>query len=387
MTEDALDGIRVLDLTRLMPFAYGTQLLVDAGADVVKVEPPGGEYGRGMQESFRLTNRGKRSIEIDLREASGVALLLELATKADVLVESFRPGVLERAGAGYEAVSKINPRLVYVSGVGFAADGPRAERPGHDLNYAAVAGLLSLDGNEPVFPDTPYVDMVTGWSLAASVLLGLAAVARNGRGSYRCVSMADTALSLNVLGVSAVNAERAQRSMVADGPLDGYPWPGLMRSETPCYGVFRAGDGRWLALANVEPKFWNAFIREIGRPDLEADRFATGRRGQQVRSEIAAVVATKDRAEWIARLSRVDVCATEVNTPAEAIADAEFSPLVSLEDDEVVVASPLSRRHGGGHSQAVPQAGEHAEQILSEFGIGHDPHTKGTDDGPHANER
>src|SRR5690606_3871233 len=156
----------------------------------------------------------------------GVETLLELAAEADVLVESFRPGVLDRAGLGYDVVSHVNPRLVYVSGSGYAADGPRAHKPGHDLNYAAIAGLVAVDGTRPSFPDTPYIDLVAGWGLATSVLLGVIEQLRTGQGSHRRVSMADVALSLNVLGVSVLNdADGAARS----GPLAEYPWPELMR--------------------------------------------------------------------------------------------------------------------------------------------------------------
>ena len=181
MSDQSLRGIRVLDLTRLMPFAYGTQLLADAGAEVVKVEARGGEYGRGMPEAFRLTNRGKLSVEVDLRDPTGVGQLIDLCRSADVLVESFRPGVLDRAGLGYAAVAQANPRIVYCSGSGYAAGSARAGLPGHDLNYAALAGLTRLGEGPPSFPDTPYIDLVAGWGLASSVLLGLIEAARRDR--------------------------------------------------------------------------------------------------------------------------------------------------------------------------------------------------------------
>jgi crotonobetainyl-CoA:carnitine CoA-transferase CaiB-like acyl-CoA transferase len=370
MSDDALAGIRVLDLTRLMPFSYGTQLLADAGADVVKVEPPGGEYGRGMHATFRLTNRGKRSIELDLRNPEGVVTLLELVAGADVLVESFRPGVLERAGVGFAAASKVNPRLVYVSVSGYAAKGPRAHAPGHDLTYAAIAGLLALDGRAPSFPTTPFVDLAAGWGLAASVMLGVIAAARTGVGSHRTVSMADMAFSMNVLGIAAVNtANQSAAPTTATGPLAGYPWPELMLGDCPCYGIVTTSDGRHLALANVEPKFWSAFVTALGRPDFEPDRFALGERSRVVRAEIQLIIGSGTRDEWVARFDTVDVCVSDVHTPAGAVEDPEFAPLISDADGEIVVASPLSRGRGPARGESVPEPGQHQEEVLREFGV------------------
>lgn len=366
MTDLSLDGVRVLDLTRLMPFAYGTQLLADAGAEVVKVEAHGGEYGRGMPAAFRLTNRGKRSVELDLRDGAAVETLLDLAPGFDVLVESFRPGLLGGIGLGYDAMAAANPRLVYCSGTGFAADGPHARRPGHDLNYAALAGLVSVNGGDPAFPNTPYIDMVAGWGLFASVLLGLVERTRTGRGSRRSVSMTDLALSLNVLGIGSLNGLHHDDHN-ARGALDGYPWPDLMESGTPCYGTVVTSDGRHLSIANVEPKFWDAFLRVIDRLDLLPYRFATGEESARVRREIQSTIEREPRDVWMTRFDEADVCVADVLTPAEAVECAEYANrgVVHHVDGEVVVSSPLSRGPRLPQANQVPEPGQHSEIYLS----------------------
>jgi alpha-methylacyl-CoA racemase len=378
MTSTALTGVRVLDLTRLMPFSYGTQLLADAGADVIKVEGPGGEYGRGMDGAFRATNRGKRSIVLDLKDPAAVEVLLLLVERADVVTESFRPGYLERLGFGYAAASARNPRLVYVSATGYGQTGPRAADAGHDLNYAALAGLTAVAGGPPSFPSTPYIDLVAGWALALAVSMGVAQASRTGTGSYVDLGMADVALSLNVLAVASSQEE----ADAGEGtPLGGYPWPELMVGECPCYGTYETGDGRFLALANVEPKFWAAFVEAIDARHLEGARFAVGAESEAARQQIAAAIKSRTRDEWMAHFAGFDVCVSQVHSTTEALQEEHFTArgMTVQGNGTTYLASPLNRDDSGIDDRPIPAPGEDTAAVLGELGLTQDDIDRLTD--------
>jgi alpha-methylacyl-CoA racemase len=368
-----LAGVRILDCSRLMPFAYGTQLLVDAGAEVVKLEAPGGEYGRGMVQPFRITNRGKRSLTLDLHKAEGVSMFLELCKGFDALLESFRPGFLERLGVGYEPVSAANPAIVYCSGTGYGQTGPFADRPGHDANYAALAGVLKPQGEEPTIPHLPFVDMVAGWAAAYGILTGIVQAKVSGRGSRVDVSMTEVALSLNSL---AIAEETAPDADAGTGPLAGYPWPDLMLQRTPSYGVFETADGAWITLANSEPKFWAEMLAEMGLSHLEDTRFAIGEEGARAHEEVSAAVRGRTAAEWDEAFAGKEVCYQRVNTPAAAVEEPQFR--------ERGASQPMP---GGGWAiylpilfagaprpapAPVPEAGEANAEIYGALGHGPD---------------
>ena len=365
-----LAGVRVLDCSRLMPFSYGTQLLVEAGASVVKVEAPGGEYGRGMASAFDLTNRGKRSITLDLRSPHAKGVLGDLVGSFDALLESFRPGYMDGLGLGYAELRRVNPSLVYCSATGYGQDGPYAQRAGHDLNYAALAGLLSFPGSAPVVPLVPFIDMAVGWATAYGVLAGIVRARLTGEGQHIDVNMADLALSLNVLAVAESTSRRSGAQ--PRGPLTGYPWPALMAQGCPCYGVFRTRDDRFVALANVEPKFWRTFLAAIDRPDLEGDRFAMGEIGARVRGEVQGVIGSRPLAEWDAVFSTLDICYAPVNTPEEALRDPHFAGrgiARQLDDGSWHIGSPISfSAFGRGAPGPVPPPGEANDEVLRLLG-------------------
>lgn len=346
----ALEGLRVLDLTRLLPGALATQYLADAGADVIKIEQPGtGDYARtlftpgGTNPVFTATNRGKRSIVLDLKHPRGKELLLALVKKSDVLVESFRPGVMDRLGLGWSILHEANPRLIYAALTGYGQQGPMRDAAGHDINYMAVSGALGLIGvrsGEPVVPNVQIADVAGGgMQTAMAVLLALAARERSGEGQFADVSMTHGAAKLLAIPLAHYTTTREE-------PGRG---EGILSGEYACYGVYRCRDRHWIAVGALEPKFWEALCRAIGCPDLIGDHYAHPSRQRQIRGQLAGVFAQRDAADWLAQLAPHDCCVTLVRTVGEAVAD----PWLGL-------TAPPGR---------APGLGEHTREVLLEAGI------------------
>jgi len=288
-----LVGVRVLDLSRLLPGAYCTQLLQGQGAQVTKIEPPAGDPIRGLpggEAYFNALHRGQQVVTIDLRTESGHQALRRRILDADVLVEGFRPGVLDRIELGYAALSAINPALVYCAITGYGSSGPMARRAGHDLNYLARSGALSLmperDG-APTIPGLQVADLAGGLQAAFLVAAALARRAQAGRGSHVEVSMTDLMHSWTALPRAAAQAG-----------LPGLPLTG----DLPCYHVYSVRDGH-LTVAALEPAFWQAFCRAIDRDDLVSRQFESS-----AVDDVQSVLAPATRDEWMARFGDRDVC-------------------------------------------------------------------------------
>ena len=324
----ALAGLRVLDLSRLLPGGFCSLLLADFGADVIKVEDTGmGDYLRADDAPFLALNRGKRSISIDLKKPAGRDVLLRLARDADVLLESFRPGVMDRLGVGYERLRAENPRLVYCAITGYGQDGPYAGRAGHDMNYLALTGLLHLTGE----PDGPPIqaagqiaDLGGGALMAAfGILAALRERDRSGEGQFVDVSMTDGALSWLAMVAARYLADgqvpRRGRTELAGGLI--------------CYRPYRCADG-WVTLGALEPKFWRAWCTGVGREDLAEQQFAPV--GSDVHREVEALFARRTRAEWQAFNDEHDCCLEPVLGLDEALA----SELVRARDMIVEVDRP-----------------------------------------------
>jgi crotonobetainyl-CoA:carnitine CoA-transferase CaiB-like acyl-CoA transferase len=315
-----LDGITVIDLTRLLPGAAATMLLANFGAEVIKIEQPRqGDYARRMPPLvdgegavFRATNRGKRSVALDLKTDAGSAQLRDLALRADVLIEGFRPGVMRRLGLDYPALRAINERLIYVSLTGYGQIGPHAAMAGHDINYIALGGLLGVTG---AIPGAQIADLAGG-SLQAviGVLLALAARHKTGRGQYVDVSMVEGVAWLMALPL-AVHA--------ATGEV---PEPGAsaLSGRYACYQTYRAADGRWLAVGALEPKFWAALCEKLDRQDLVADQFVEGERQASLIETLRRIFAAKPSREWLRLFQDADVCVTLVRNIAELAADTHL---------------------------------------------------------------
>ena len=366
-------------MTRLLPGGYATLLMADLGADVVKVEEPGrGDYIRwsppmvGEHSAAHIAlNRNKRSVTVNLKTPEGRSLLERLVERYDVLIESFRPGVMERLGLGYEALSERNPRLVYCAISGYGQDGPRAQVAGHDANYIGYAGLLSIigaEGDRPVIPGVQIGDLAGGgMSAVIAVLAALVRRSVTGSGDYCDISMMDGAvswLSIHAAEFFASGTVPQRERMTLSGA-----WP--------CYRVYPAADG-WLTVAALEPQFWAGLCESIDRPDLADDGFATGDRRRHVLAELEELFATKTRAEWMDHFGDADVCVGPVKDFAEALADEQvlhramvIEPTVSGGGPVKHVGNPIKLRSmsSGPLRRDAPRLGEHTDEVLEEAGI------------------
>ncbi|MDQ3646386.1 MAG: CoA transferase [Actinomycetota bacterium] len=379
MTPGPLAGIRVLDLTRLLPGGYATLLMADLGADVIKIEEPGkGDYIRwtppmvaDLSASHIALNRNKRSVTLNLKAESARRAFVALAGRADVVIESFRPGVMDRLGVGWDALRRANPRLVYCAVSGYGQDGPRAQEAGHDINYIGYAGALGATGQEdgpPVIPALQIGDLAGGGMAAViAILAALRKRDQTGEGDLCDISMMDGV-------VSWLSIHAAQ--FVASGSVprrERMHLSGLY----PCYRVYPAADG-WLAVGALEPQFWASLCEALERPDLAGDAFAAGERRAEVIGDLEALFATRTRAEWMERLGGGDVCVTPVNDFAETFADPQVRAREMVVDADVpgvgpwtYVGNPLKLRGAPGdlHRLPPPRLGEHTAEVLAEVGI------------------
>lgn len=354
-----LDGLVVLDLTRLLPGAAATMQLANFGAQVIKIEEPKhGDYARtippyleGEGAVFHMINRGKKSVALDLKSDTGRAALLKLAETADVLVESFRPGAMARLRLGYETLRARNPRLIYVSITGYGQHGPLADLAGHDINYLALGGALDLNGasgGPPTIPGIQIADLAGGAMQAVTgVLLALAARARTGRGQAVDVSMVDGVAWLLpvVLGLYAATGEPPARG------------GGLLTGRYACYRVYEAADGRWIAVGALEPKFWQALCRALECEQFIPDQFAEGPRREEIIAGLARIFRMHTAEDWFERLRPADACVTPVRNVAEVAAH------FGLSRGDSVIAPRLSDTPGrlGG---PPPRLGEHTRAVL-----------------------
>lgn len=292
-----LDGVRVLDLSRLLPGAYCTQLLQQLGADVTKIEPPNGDPIRalpGGDAYFDALHNGQQLLTLDLRTDHGRETLRGRIVDADILVEGFRPGVMERMELGYDLLAAINPALVYCAITGYGSRGPLAKRAGHDLNYLARSGALSLmplADDRPVIPGLQVADLAGGLQAAFLIAAALADRGRTGRGSRVEVSMS------GVMSGWITLPRAARRAGMPGLPLTG---------EVPCYHVYRVADG-YLTVAALEADFWSEFCREIDRADLISRQF-----DPTAIPEVQRVLEPASRAAWAARFDDRDVCVEPV---------------------------------------------------------------------------
>lgn len=372
-----LDDVTVLDLTRLLPGPYATQLLADMGADVIKVEDPEvGDYARfiepmapsGEGAVFTAINRGKRSVTIDLKSGQGTDVFYQLVEDADVVFEQFRPGVAERLDVGYDDVQEHNPEIVYCSLSGYGQSGPYRERVGHDLNYAGVAGLVDMTRHSPdeppAIPGYPIGDMAGGvFSTLSIVSALLSRELGNSGGTYIDVSMTDAVLSFS-------------QAVTALAMYSGDPRPGEteLTGKYPCYDVYETEDGRYVTVAALEPKFWENLCEALDKEHLVNRHRADDESVREaVREELQAAFRSRTRDEWEDRLEEEDVMFGPVNTPLEAIEDSHIQhrEVVTGDDELPRIGYPAKVATGlGGSEGFVPEMGEHTEEVLLEHGFG-----------------
>src|SRR6266581_411782 len=325
MRPKPLNGVRVLDLTRLLPGPMATLHLADMGADVVKIEnTEAGDYARAMGPArgrssvfFQLVNRNKRAIRLDLKQPQGREVLLRLAKGAEILVEGFRPGVMAKLGAGYNDLAAVNPRLVYCSITSYGQDGPYADRAGHDINYIGYAGVGDQIGTEeaPVVPNFQIADLLGGaLTPVMGILAALIDARSSGRGRYVDVAMTDAVLAHAIFPLLGL-LERGKAPIRGTGMLDG----GL-----PCYNVYRTQDGRYMAVGALERKFWETLCDILGCPELAAKHIVYGGEARPVKERLAAIFLTRTQTEWAEIFARADCCVSPILTIEEALANEQL---------------------------------------------------------------
>jgi alpha-methylacyl-CoA racemase len=369
--EPPLQNVKVLDLTRLLPGPVCTMHLADLGADVIKIEDTGaGDYAPPPMRA--AINRNKRGLRLDLKSDAGRDVFLRLARDADIVVEGFRPGAMERLGVGFEAVRAVNPRIVYCSLTGYGQTGPFRDLAGHDINYCGYAGVADQTGTaegDLVLSNLPPADLMGGALTAPmGILAALCSVRGGGPGRRVDIAMMDGVLAHAVMPLTALNAHGATKRAGTD----------TLSGGLPCYGLYRTKDGRYLAVGALEPKFWEAFCDLIGRKDLRAWREgAPEEETVHVRAELTAVIAAANWVEWRDRLAGADCCVSPVLTLEEALA----SDLVAAREMAVATEHPAYGpltllacpvKMSGFSFQVrrpAPMPGEHSDAILKEAGF------------------
>ena len=374
-----LVGVRVLDLSRLLPGPFCTLILSDLGASVDKVEDPHvGDYLRvfpplknGLAGRFNALNRDKRSICIDLKRDEGRRALLRLVKSYDVLVESFRPGVMDRLGVGYSALSESNPKLVMCSISGYGQTGPLKDRAGHDINYVSLAGVMGMSGRQPAPPPVAGVQLadLAGGGLwgAVGILAALLAARAGGRGRHVDVSMCEGSLAFLMPDLGNYDASGKPPARGAE----------LLNGGAACYGVYRTRDGRFLSVGALEPKFWTAFNQALGRKSDLSELVAPPEQQEKVRAVIQAILETRTRDEWEAVFAGpgCDACVEPVLSPDELerhpqhVARGMFFSIGDLKQVRTPFGSPSGHRPppslGGDGATILAEAGFSADEIAA----------------------
>jgi alpha-methylacyl-CoA racemase len=374
MSGGPLRGVRVLDLTRLLPGPVATLHLADMGADVIKIEDHGaGDYARslgagpdGVSVFYRSVNRNKRGLRLDLKRALGREVFLRLARAADIVVESFRPEVSRKLGIDYETLRAINPRIVYCAITGYGQTGPLAMAAGHDLNYIGLAGVLDqigVAGGQPAIPNLQIGDLLGGAMTAVmGILAALFDAQRSGQGRLVDVAMSEAVLAHNLFPLFALQSEGGLPQRGAD----------LLSGGDAGYGVYATADGRHMAVAPLEAKFWGVFCEALGRPEWKTRHAACGAAAVALRRELEDLFASRTQAEWRDFFAAVDCCVTPVLTVGEALEHPQFVARAMVVDaDGVTQYAPPLKLSGWVFAvdRVAPSPGEHSEEVLRELGF------------------
>lgn len=371
-----LDGIRILDLSRLLPGPYATMLLADLGAEVIKIETPGlGDYmrlippfvedaasGEAISAAYLMVNRNKKSVALNFRNTRGKEIFMRLAREADVILETFRPGAAARWGIGYEAMRAVNPRIVYCSLSGYGQTGPYKDRAGHDLNYIALAGILAANGaagGPPIPPGVQVADLSGGMLAAISILAALIGRGKTGAGQYLDVSLFDGALSwagMMIGGAFAAGAPTERGRMQLNGGM-------------ACYNVYETREGKYITLGIIEPHFWHAFCNAVGREDLKERAYDF-----DAIPEVAAMVKTRTLDEWLELFKTIDACVEPVRHFGDIFDDPQIQHRGLITQMDVPGIGKI-RQVGSVFvfaeraSTPPPRQGEHTREVLGGLGI------------------
>lgn len=368
MADLALENIKVLDLSRLLPGAYCTQILADFGAEVIKVEQPEfGDYERwyepkvgGYSALFASVNRNKKSITLNLKNEKEREQLIELVKNADVLVESFRPGVMERLGLSYQTLKEVNPGLVYCAITGYGQTGPYKSFAGHDVNYLSYAGLLYYQREEhgkPSIPVTQIAD-ISGGSLNAAlgILIALMYKQRTGNGQFIDISMTD--------GVIAMLQTILPNFLAGENIIPGHINLGSARAS---YTVYETADRRYLAVSALEPKFWQEFCQCIGRTDFIKKLDAPAEVQTEMKMEIEEIIRQKTLAEWMVIFKEKDACVSPLITLEELIVNPQVKEreMIIEAKNQKHIGMPIKLSDTPGTIRTLaPKLGEHNIEIL-----------------------
>jgi alpha-methylacyl-CoA racemase len=357
-----LSGVRVIDLSRLLPGAFATLMLAEMGAEVIKIEDPkGGDpmrhlpplvNGRGVYDL--LLNRGKKSVALDLRTPESRTTLDRLVAKSDVVIESFRPAAARRLGVSGDEIRARHPRVIHCAITGYGQSGPYADLPGHDLNYVALSGMLAADRPDPTDLPHMFIADVGGGAMSAvvGVLAALVGRGASGQGGSIDVSMHEAMLYWVMLPGARAFVDGAEGQLPTFG-------------THACYNVYKTKDGSFIALGALEAKFWLSFCAAIGRDDLAA-RHLTGEADQvALLEEVRKIFETRTRDQWLAHFRGHDVCLTPVNQPAEALRDRHVAARGVVQSGQGLrtVRPPFLSNPATLHP--APAVGEHTDEVLS----------------------
>lgn len=365
MTNTLLSGIRILDLSRLLPGPFCTLYLAQLGAEVIKIEEPkGGDYTRTLSpEMFALVNRNKQSVTLDLRQARDVEALKRLVQDADVLLESFRPGVMDKLGCGWDVLKAVNPKLVYAALTGYGQTGPYRDRAGHDMNYNGYAGVLDQTGaagGPPTLSNFQIADLAGGALTCALGILAAVIGARNsGTGTFVDVGMMDGTFALQAAAFATLRTLGHGLSRGAD----------MLSGAIPNYSLYECADGNYVAVGALEPKFFLNLCAALERPDLARMPMAPGASGEALRAKLADVFRTRTRDEWDALLADRDCCVSGIYSPQEALDNPQVRArgLVETLDGKPAFAMPI--RFSDARpvpAMAAPRLGAHNEAVLGQ---------------------
>lgn len=359
-----LKGVKVIDFTNYLPGPFATLRLAELGAEIIKVEPPEGDPARhtgiskqGSGLVFLANNRQKKSITLNLKEQEGIDTARKLIANADVVLESFRPGVMEKLGLGYEAVQQVKPDIIYCSISGYGQKGPLSKLGNHDLNYMALSGVLAQfkdKAGKPVHPSITLADYIGGFAANERILAGLVSKALTGKGSYHSISITDQMVSL--LG-NHVMVEKETGAGTGINVLNG---------NIVSYALYETMDGRYMSIGALEPKFWDNFCRANGREEWIHSHFSQTVESNTIFQEITALFKSKTFYEWIEFAQKVDCCMA----PVLEIGELTDSPY--FQEKELIFSSSWGdyqvKMHSDLEQESIappPQKNEHKEEILN----------------------
>ncbi len=367
----ALEGIRILDLSRLFPGPYCSMILADLGAEVLRIEDRrfAGE-GSGMPTVMR----NKRHMTLNLKHPQAKEIFYRLSRQADVILEGFRPGVTARLGIDYESIRKINEKIIYCSVTGYGQDGPYRDMVGHDINYLSFGGVIGLNGaveGSPVIPPIQVGDMAAGGMNAAlGIMASLIARHRTGQGQYIDISMLDGIIAMLPFPVSLLWG-------LGQNPQRGNT---LLSGRYPCYSVYETKGGEFVTIGALEPRFWEALCRKLGREDFISCQYEEGESREKMFSFLRETFRKRTREEWMQELQDVDVCIGKVLSLEEALGDPQVVSrrmVTEFQDSRKgkmrLLSSPLRLSETPPDIRRAPASfGEHTEEVLGELGFNAD---------------